>query len=81
MKNNKSQQKESRIDEDLKNLVIERIKASSSDIKVSIGTSEYSKEEMLRNVEEENEIGREIVDIQIEYLRDMAEGAIYLSSQ
>lgn len=80
MKNNKSQQKEERIDEDLKNLVIERIKASSSDIKVSIGTVEYSKEEMLKNVEEENEIGREIVDIQIEYLRDMANGAIYLSS-
>jgi len=35
---------------------------------------------MLKNVEEENEIGREIVDIQIEYLRDMADGAIYLSS-
>jgi hypothetical protein len=80
MKDNKSQQKEARIDGDLKNLVIERIKASSSDIKVSIGTSEYSKEEMLKNVEEENEIGREIVDIQIEYLRDMADGAIYLSS-
>ena len=80
MKNNKSQQKEERIDEDLKNLVIERIKASSSDIKVSIGTVEYSKEEMLKNVEEENEIGREIVDIQIEYLRDMADGTIYLSS-
>jgi len=80
MKDNKSQQKEARIDGDLKNLVIERIKASSSDIKVSIGTSEYSKEEMLKNVEEENEIGREIIDIQIEYLRDMADGAIYLSS-
>ena len=80
MKDNKSQQKEARIDGDLKNLVIERIKASSSDIKISIGTSEYSKEEMLKNVEEENEIGREIVDIQIEYLRDMADGAIYLSS-
>ena len=72
--------KKARIDGDLKNLVIERIKASSSDIKVSIGTSEYSKEEMLKNVEEENEIGREIIDIQIEYLRDMADGAIYLSS-
>jgi pentose-5-phosphate-3-epimerase len=80
MKNDKIQQKEVKIDGDLKNLVIERIKASSSDIKVSIGTSEYSKEEMLKNVEEENEIGREIVDIQIEYLRDMADGAIYLSS-
>ena len=63
--------------EDIKKLVIERIKASSSDLGVVIGSIEYSKEEMLKSVEEENEIGKEIIAIQMEYLRDMASGAIY----
>ena len=63
--------------EDIKKLVIERIKASSNDLGVVIGSIEYSKEEMLKSVEEENEIGKEIIAIQMEYLRDMASGAIY----
>ena len=63
--------------EDIKKLVIERIKASSSDLGVVIGSIEYSKEEMLKSVEEENEIVKEIIAIQMEYLRDMASGAIY----
>lgn len=65
------------IDEDIKKLVIERIKVVSDDLGISLGSGEYTKEEILRNVEEESELGREFVDIQMEYLRDMAAGIIY----
>jgi hypothetical protein len=63
--------------EDIKKLVIERVKASSDDLRISLGSNEYTKEEILKSIKEENEIGREFIEIQMEYLRDMAEGAIY----
>lgn len=65
------------IHEDIKKLVIERIKASSDDLRISLGSNEYTKEEILKNIEEENELGKEFIEIQMEYLRDMAKGAIY----
>lgn len=65
------------IHEDIKKLVIARIKASSDELRISLGSHEYTKEEILKNVEEGSGLGREFIDIQMEYLRDMAEGAIY----
>lgn len=62
---------------DIKKLVIERIKASSDDLRISLGANKYTKEEILKSIEEENELGRKFIEIQMEYLRDMAQGAIY----
>lgn len=74
-KNKASQDQE--IQNDIKKLVIERIKAASDELEISIGSSSYTKEQILESIEKEDEIGKEIIDIQIEYLRDMAQGAIY----
>lgn len=63
--------------EDIKKLVLARIKAASDDLSISIGSTEYTKDEMLKSVEKEDEVGKEIIEIQMEYLRDMASGAIY----
>jgi len=63
--------------EDIKKLVIARIKAASDDLAVSIGSKEYTKEQMLKSVEIGNELGQEIIKIQMEFLRDIAEGVIY----
>jgi hypothetical protein len=65
------------IKNDIKRLVIERIKATSDELEISIGSTRYTKEQILDSVEKEDEIGKEIIDIQIEYLRDMAQGALY----
>lgn len=62
---------------DIRKLVAARIKAASDDLAVSIGSQEYTKEQMLKSVEAGDELGQEIIEIQMEYLRDMAEGAIY----
>ncbi len=75
MSNNKQTQ------EDIRKLVLARIMAVSDDLRIAIGSTEYTKKEMIENVKEGNEIGREIMEIQMEYLRDMAKGAIYQSSQ
>jgi len=63
--------------EEARELVIERIKAVSNNLKICVGSSEYSKEEILKSLKEDNELGKEIIDIQLEYLRDIARGAIY----
>lgn len=67
------------IQEDIRELVLARIMAASDDLRIAIGSTEYTKKEMIENVKEGNEIGKEIMDIQMEYLRDMAKGAIYQS--
>ncbi|MFH1601699.1 MAG: hypothetical protein ABIB61_01955 [Candidatus Shapirobacteria bacterium] len=80
MKNNRKIQKRcenKRVEEEVRELIIERIKAASGDLGISIGSDEYTKEEILESVEEGSEIGQEIMDAQMEYLRDMAEGKIY----
>lgn len=85
MSNNKNKQMEKNsnpeIQEDIKKLVLARIMAASDDLRVAIGSTEYTKTEMIENVKAENEVGKEIMDIQMEYLRDMASGVIYQSSQ
>lgn len=64
--------------EDMKKLVLARIKASSDDLIISVGSKEYSKEDILQSVSEGNEIGMEIIDMQMEFLRDMASGELYV---
>lgn len=83
--NNKNKQikknENSELQEDIKKLVLARIMAASNDLRIAIGSTEYTKEEIIKNIKAENEIGKEIIEIQMEYLRDMAQGAIYQSSQ
>lgn len=81
-KSNKGKQiQESEVQEDIKKLVLARIMAASDDLRIAIGSTEYSKEEMIERVKAGDKVGREIMEIQMEYLRDMAEGAIYQSAQ
>lgn len=71
--------KRKEIQEDIRELVLARIRAASGDLSVSIGNvaKGYSKKELIESVEADNEIGKEIVDIQMEYLKDIAQGKIY----
>lgn len=71
--------KEKEIQKDIRELVLARIRAASGDLRVSIGdvAKGYSKEELIRSVEANDEMGKEVTDIQMEYLKDMAQGKIY----
>ncbi len=62
----------------IKELVIARIDASSGNLKVMIGgNKELSKQDLINNVRQGNALGKEIIDIQLEFLKDMTEGKIY----
>ncbi len=66
-----------KIDEDIKQLVIARLKVTSDNLRISINEREFSKEDLIKRVETEDEIGQEVINIQMEYLRDLATGEIY----
>lgn len=66
------QSEDKEIQEEIKKLVIARIKASSDDLRISIGSTGYTKGQMLKSVEKGDKIGQEIIEIQMGYLRDMA---------
>lgn len=69
--------KDKELQEDIKKLVLARIKAASDDLSISIGSTDYTKDEILKSVEKGDEVGKEIIEIQMKYLRDMAAGTIY----
>lgn len=63
----------------IRNLVIARIKAVPDNLSLVVGSGggRYTKDEIIKNIEEGSELGKEIIDEQIEFLRKMAEGKIY----
>ncbi len=68
-------------EEYIRHLVIARIKAFPDNLNLVVGSvsgeKEYTKEEMIENIKSGTEIGQEIINAEIEFLRDMAEGKIY----
>jgi len=57
------------MDKEVKKLVIARLKTMPSNLRISIGNSVYSKEELIEKVEKEDEIGKLIVRMQLNYLK------------
>lgn len=67
-----------KVDSYIRELVKARIRATSDNLKIAVGNRrEYSKKELIKSVEKGDEVGREIVEAQIEFLQDMAGGKIY----
>lgn len=64
-------------DEEIRKLVMERLKLFPSGKKVSIGSEgNFSKEELIAHVESEDRIGRKIIEIQLTYLQSLKEGIL-----
>ncbi len=70
--------KNSELNEELKELVIARIKAQvSSNLKLSIGSSgSLDKEKMIEHVETGSEVGRQIIEAHINFIKAQASGAL-----
>ena len=62
----------------LKELIIARIEATSGNFKLMIGgQEEMTKEDLIKNVREGSQVGKEVIKAQLEFLKDMASGKIY----
>ena len=67
-----------KIDSDLKKIVMETIKAYDVDSELLIGNyGTFSRDDLLKEVSDESEIGKEIMEIQSNFLRDLVNGKIY----
>lgn len=77
MKQGNAIKDKSSVDDDVRQLVIERVKAIPKTVRIAVGDNSYSSEELLENIANDSEVGRGIIEIQMEYLRDLASGAIY----
>ena len=68
----------SQISEDVKKLVIFRLETLPADKKISIGSAgEFSKDELVMHVKNGDDIGKKIVEVELEFLRAIKEGAFY----
>lgn len=66
------------IEEELKQIVIQRLKTSSDELQVVIGgKGNFTREELIESVEAGDKIGQEIMESEIEFMKAMAQGKIY----
>lgn len=60
------------IDEDIKQLVIARLEVLPEDTGISIGSEgEFSKDELIKRVQEGDDIGQKIVEVEMNYLQGL----------
>lgn len=72
---NKEKNKE--IEEEIKDLVIARLDTISPNKKISIGSSgEFNKDELISRVKKGDEIGKKIIEVEMEFLRAQKEGLL-----
>ncbi len=75
--NNVSQSENHQLQEQLKELAEARISVMPTNMRLSVGSSEYSKEELLKHIHAGDEVGKEIIAAQLDFLKALATGAIY----
>jgi len=64
-------------DEEIKQLVIERLKTIPPDKKISIGgEGDFTVEELIARVKKNDEIGQKIVEVQMKFLQSLKTGAL-----
>lgn len=66
------------VEREIKNLVIARLKTLPDDKSISVGSEgDFTKEELVKHVEEDDEIGKKIVEAEMNFLRAFKEGSLY----
>lgn len=77
VKDDKIDKLDADIKEQIKQITIARIRTVSSDTKISLGSEDYTVEELVNHVEKDDQIGEEMIQMNWQYLKDLATGAIY----
>ncbi|MBL7170021.1 MAG: hypothetical protein ISS48_03305 [Candidatus Aenigmarchaeota archaeon] len=70
--------KKEEITEEMKELVITRLLVLPPGKKISIGSyGDFTKDELIESVKKGDEIGKKIIEIEIDFLRALKEGEFY----
>jgi len=64
-------------EEQLRELVVARLSAIPNNLQMAVGSSQYTIEELIESVQKGDEIGNQLVELQVQYLKDLASGEIY----
>lgn len=67
--------------EQLQQLVVERLKALPSDAELSVGDLSYAKGDLMTHVKQNDSLGKEIMEMQLEFLQELTDGSIYDDEQ
>lgn len=65
------------LQDQIRELVIARIRTLPEDMALSIGGEELKRDQLIEHVVQDDAIGKELTDMQLEFLQDMASGALY----
>jgi len=58
-------------------LTLERIKIMPDNLRMAVGSLDLTKMDLAKHVQEQDEIGKQIMEMNIGFLRDLASGAVY----
>jgi hypothetical protein len=61
----------------LQKLTLERLRTMPDTTEVAIGSDLYSKTDLMDHVNEVDDLGKQIMTIQLDFLRDLASGEVY----
>ena len=65
------------ISQEIKDLVIARLESLPTDKEISIGSDgEFTKEQLIKHVEDDDEIGRTIIEVEMSFLKALKEVAL-----
>lgn len=74
----KTDQKPSISDEEIRNLVIERLKVLPSGKRISVRSDgSYSKDELVEHINKHDEVGKKIIQAQVEFLQSLKTGILF----
>ena len=66
------------ITQEAKELVIARLLLLPSGKKISIGSyGDFTKEELIENINKGNEVGKKIIEIEMDFLKALKKGDLY----
>ncbi|OGD55360.1 hypothetical protein A3E73_01430 [Candidatus Beckwithbacteria bacterium RIFCSPHIGHO2_12_FULL_47_17] len=61
----------------LKKIALARTQVMPNDVNVSIGGTSLTKDELIKHIDQEDQIGEQLMLVELEYLQDLVSGTIY----
>lgn len=65
------------LNEKLRELVVARLSTIPQNLQMAVGSNQYSIEELVKSVKKGDEVGNQLVAMQVQYLKDLASGEMY----
>ena len=78
-KNTNEEKMNPELRERLKRLVLERINVMPDTLRMAVGSMQLTKTDIVKHIRDEDEIGQQVIEMELDFLRDLASGAVYVT--